>query len=267
MQRVLQSSGERTPVPPRERLPSLTGLRFWAALLVVAYHLSREYRRLPLVSPLVWYGRDGVTFFFVLSGFVLAWSYAGARVPALTFYRRRLARIWPLHALTSGFALVVTAAAGAALPLTAALWSLPLLQAWVPALVYGANPAAWSLSAEAWFYLLLPFLLPPLARRSSRGLAVLAGAACLCGAALWFGGALVAPPALRDWLLDYLPLTRTPQFLLGAAAGSGSRSGRPSPRCCCGTPPWSRGRRRWPRTAGTARTAVRSCWSPRSSRC
>ncbi|MBC3842162.1 acyltransferase [Streptacidiphilus sp. 4-A2] len=140
----------------REALTSLTGLRFWAALLVVAYHLSREYHRLPLVSPLVWYGRDGVTFFFVLSGFVLAWSGAGPAVPDRVFYWRRFARIWPLHLLTTGLALAVTALLGAALPLAAALWSLPLLQAWAPAEVYGGNPAAWSLSAEAWFYLLTP---------------------------------------------------------------------------------------------------------------
>ncbi|MFC1444296.1 acyltransferase [Streptacidiphilus sp. N1-10] len=210
----------------RDRLPSLTGLRFWAALLVVAYHLSRQYHRLPLVSSLVWYGRDGVTFFFVLSGFVLAWSYAGAAaVPARVFYRRRFARVWPLHVLATGFALAVTAAAGGLLPWRAALWSLPLLQAWAPSTVYGGNPAAWSLSAEAWFYLLLPALLRALLRRGDRALALLAAAACCVGVGLWLAGAYMGSPALRDWLLDYLPLTRTPQFLLGAVAGVAFRRG------------------------------------------
>ena len=210
----------------RDRLPSLTGLRFWAALLVVTYHLSRQYHRLPLVSSLVWYGRDGVTFFFVLSGFVLAWSYAGgAAVPARVFYRRRFARVWPLHVLATGFALAVTAAAGGVLPWRPVLWSLPLLQAWAPSTVYGGNPAAWSLSAEAWFYLLLPVLLRTLLRRGDRALALLAAATCCCGVALWIAGAYVGSPTLRDWLLDYLPLTRTPQFLLGAVAGVAFRRG------------------------------------------
>ncbi|WP_063770656.1 acyltransferase family protein [Streptacidiphilus carbonis] len=213
----------------RDRLPSLTGLRFWAALLVVTYHLSRQYHRLPVVSSLVWYGRDGVTFFFVLSGFVLAWSYAGAAaaVPAQVFYRRRFARVWPLHVLATGFALAVTAGAGtgAVLPWRAVLWSVPLLQAWAPSTVYGGNPAAWSLSAEAWFYLLLPVLLRTLLRRGDRAPALLAATACGCGVALWFAGAYVDSPALRDWLLDYLPLTRTPQFLLGVAAGVAFRRG------------------------------------------
>lgn len=210
----------------RDRLPSLTGLRFWAALLVVTYHLSRQYHRLPLVSSPVWYGRDGVTFFFVLSGFVLAWSYAGAAlVPDRVFYRRRFARVWPLHLLATGLALAVTFAAGGVLPWRAVLWSLPLLQAWAPSTVYGGNPAAWSLSAEAWFYLLLPALLRTLLRRDGRALALLAAVACCCGVGLWLAGAYVGSPALRDWLLDYLPLTRTPQFLLGAVAGVAFRRG------------------------------------------
>ncbi|BFV59596.1 acyltransferase [Kitasatospora sp. CMC57] len=210
------------------RLPSLTGLRFWAALLVVLYHLSRQLNELPLLSPLVWYGRSGVTFFFVLSGFVLAWTYADAPVPALVFYRRRLARIWPLHVLTTGLSLAVYAAIGAAVPLTAALWSLPMLHPWLHGTVMGGNPAGWSLGDEAWFYLLFPLLLPVLARR--RPGPVLAGCTLL-GPLLWLAGALMPEPALRSWLLDYLPLSRTPQFVLGAAAALAVRRGlvRPLP--------------------------------------
>ncbi|QMU68420.1 acyltransferase [Streptacidiphilus sp. P02-A3a] len=211
-------------VTRRAALPGLTGLRFWAALLVVFYHLSREYHPLPLLSPLVWYGRDGVTFFFVLSGFVLAWS-GGDRVPARVLYWRRFARIWPLHLLATGLALAVTALLGAALPVTAALWSLPLLQAWSPAEVYGGNPAAWSLSAEAWFYLLTPALLRFLRRRGGRTLALLAAGACVVGVGCWLGGAPVGSPTEREWLLDYLPLARTPQFLLGAVTAVAVRRG------------------------------------------
>ncbi|GAA2144613.1 hypothetical protein GCM10009760_32330 [Kitasatospora kazusensis] len=206
------------------RLPSLTGLRFWAALLVVLYHLSRQVGTVPLVSPVAWYGRSGVTFFFVLSGFVLAWTYADSPVPALVFYRRRLARIWPLHTLATGLSLAVYAAIGAAVPVAAALWSLLLVHPWIQAMTMGGNPAGWSLGDEGWFYLLFPLLLPLLTRCRLRLRAVLLLCAAL-GPALWLGGSAVADPALRSWLLDYLPLTRTPQFLLGAAAGLALRRG------------------------------------------
>ncbi|GAA2120225.1 hypothetical protein GCM10009759_68910 [Kitasatospora saccharophila] len=210
----------RTPPALPARLPSLTGLRFLAALLVVCYHLSRQVGTLPVLSPLAWYGRSGVTFFFVLSGFVLAWTYADARVPARRFYRRRLARIWPLHALTTGASLAVYAALGAAVPVTAALWSLPLLHPWGRGTVMGGNPAGWSLGDEAWFYLLFPLL--PRLRPGLRTAAL----CCATGPLLWLAGSAVTDPALRSWLLDYLPLGRTPQFLLGAALALAVRRGR-----------------------------------------
>ncbi|MER5638532.1 acyltransferase [Kitasatospora sp. NPDC002227] len=202
------------------RLPSLTGLRCWAALLVVLYHLSRQVGPVPWLSPLVWYGRSGVTFFFVLSGFVLAWTYADAPVPAPVFYRRRLARIWPLHALATGLSLAAYGALGAVVPLTAGLWSLLLVHPWVRELTMGGNPAGWSLGDEAWFYLLLPALLPRVRRPVRTALLC-----CLSGPLLWLAGSAVADPALRGWLLDYLPLTRTPQFLLGVALGLAVRRG------------------------------------------
>ncbi|MFJ1758294.1 acyltransferase family protein [Kitasatospora sp. NPDC088134] len=202
------------------RLPSLTGLRFPAALLVVCYHLSRQVGPLPVLSPLAWYGRSGVTFFFVLSGCVLAWTYADSPVPALRFHRRRLARIWPLHALTTGVSLAVYAAIGVTVPVTAALWSLPLLHPWGRGTVMGGNPAGWSLGDEAWFYLLFPLLL-----RLRPGLRT-AALCCAAGPLLWLAGSTVADPSLRSWLLDYLPLTRTPQFLLGVALGLALRHGR-----------------------------------------
>ncbi|MFE6054815.1 acyltransferase family protein [Kitasatospora sp. NPDC056446] len=207
------------------RLPSLTGLRFWAALLVVLYHLSRKVGELPVLSPLAWYGRSGVTLFFVLSGFVLAWTYRSGPVPAAVFARRRFARIWPLHLLTTVLSLGADAAIGAAVPVVAALWSLVLVHPWAPSTVYGGNPASWSLGAEAWFYLLFPVLLRVLAprRRAWLPLAVLCA---LLGPALWAAGALLpADPVLRNWLLGYLPLTRTPQFVLGVVVGLAARDG------------------------------------------
>ena len=76
------------------RLDSLTGLRWLAALLVFGNHalVVAEGTALDAARPLMRAGVVGVSFFFVLSGFVLAWSNSTA-VPATTFYRRRFARI------------------------------------------------------------------------------------------------------------------------------------------------------------------------------
>ncbi|MGV9253115.1 acyltransferase family protein [Streptomyces sp. NPDC003697] len=221
-----------SPIPPagRDRLPSLTGLRFWAAALVVLYHLSRQVGPLPGLSEAVWYGRSGVTFFFVLSGVVLAWTYDGAGVPTRVFLWRRFARIWPLLAVSVAASIAVWAAMDRPVSAKAVADTLLLVHAWSPQPVIfkGGNPAAWSLSDEAWFYALFPVLMALLAGRRTR-VWIWTAVAVTCGALVLWPALSGLPPATRNWALDYLPLTRSLQFVLGVVAGLALRRGwRPS---------------------------------------
>lgn len=104
------------------RLDALTGLRWWAAFWVFGYHLL-NYTGMPLLiaAPLE-IGSIGVTFFFVLSGFVLTWSMTG-EVSASTFYTRRFARIWPSHIVALLLAIPVFYAF---IPPTDASWIKPV---------------------------------------------------------------------------------------------------------------------------------------------
>ncbi|MFJ6851724.1 acyltransferase family protein [Streptomyces sp. NPDC091271] len=218
------------PIPgpdARDRLASLTGLRFWAALVVVLYHLSRQTGKLPWISDLTWYGRSGVTFFFVLSGFVLAWTYDGKSVPPVVFFWRRFARIWPLLAVSVVASVAVWRVLGSEISLRGVAATLGLVNAWTPAHEYlvGGNPAAWSLSDEAWFYLLFPLLLMLPLLRSARGRAWCAVALCGASVAVWTSGAWFGDSAVRGWALDYFPPTRTLQFVLGVVVGLAVRRG------------------------------------------
>src|SRR5438128_7044986 len=80
-------------------LKPLTGLRFLAALLVVLYHVDLA-SRLPL-SPIVGIGYVGVSFFFVLSGFILAYTYLDAHGRLNrsrgAFWGARIARVYPVY--------------------------------------------------------------------------------------------------------------------------------------------------------------------------
>ncbi|MFG2947335.1 acyltransferase family protein [Streptomyces adustus] len=214
------------PRPGRDRLPSLTGLRFWAAALVVLYHLSRQVGTVPVVSEAVWYGRSGVTFFFVLSGVVLAWTYDGVHVPTRVFLWRRFARIWPLLAVSTALSVAVWAAMDRAVSLKAVAATLLLVHAWfpVPVIFKGGNPAAWSLSDEAWFYLIFPALLTVLAARRARAW-LWTAAAVVCATLVLWPALSGLPPATRAWALDYLPLTRSLQFVPGVVAGLALRRG------------------------------------------
>ncbi|MFF1544290.1 acyltransferase family protein [Streptomyces sp. NPDC058291] len=215
------------PASGRDRLPSLTGLRFWAALLVVLYHLSRQVGTVPGVSDAVWYGRSGVTFFFVLSGAVLAWTYDGSGVAVRVFLWRRFARIWPMLAVSVAASVAVwRLLMDQAVSLKAVAATLLLVHAWFPQPVIfkGGNPAAWSLSDEGWFYLIFPVLLALLAGRRGRAWAWTAAGAG-CGAVLLWVGLSGLPPATRAWALDYLPLTRSLQFVLGVVTGLALKRG------------------------------------------
>ncbi|WP_405609843.1 acyltransferase [Streptomyces sp. NBC_01511] len=235
----MRASSTRQPVPTtdraglsgRDRLPSLTGLRFWAALIVVLYHLSRQVGEIPGISEATWYGRSGVTFFFVLSGFVLAWTYDGRRVPAKVFLWRRFARIWPLLLVTSAASVAVWIAIGKEVSTKAVLATLLMVHAWVPdpLIQKGANPAAWSLSDEAWFYLVFPplMLLPLMKSGRGRLWVVVTMTVALVG--VWFASALIETGATRVWLLDYFPPTRMLQFVIGVAAGLAIKRGWRSP--------------------------------------
>jgi peptidoglycan/LPS O-acetylase OafA/YrhL len=231
----------RRPAPPSADLPTargkrlhgLTGLRFFAAAAVVLVHVRFQFSDSHTLTVAAGYGYAGVTFFFLLSGFVLTWSWSDQ--PAGRFWWRRLARIWPLQ-----FALMLVAFTVLADreripgPFGHALEAL-LLQAWSPdrAVYFGGNGVSWSLSCEMFFYLLFPFVVPLIGRLHRRGLAVVGA---LTGAAMLAAPALAAGSVSADtyyWLFYVFPPYRFAEFLLGIvlarAVALGLRVRRPAP--------------------------------------
>ncbi len=81
----------------RVGLRSLTSLRYFAALAVLLTHVNPYFLSNRWQQVALSYGYIGVSFFFLLSGFVLTWSCA--EQPARRFWWNRFARIWPLQAL------------------------------------------------------------------------------------------------------------------------------------------------------------------------
>lgn len=150
-----------------KRLHSLTSLRFFAAAAVALMHGFSQNQQLPIVD----LGYVGVSFFFVLSGFVLTW--AGATEGGTgVFLRNRFAKLFPLNAATLAVAALVPVAVPATLNSSrlSFLQSLTLTQAWRSLSAPSFNPVTWSLSAEAFFYLLLPLLLKVMRRFNTREL-------------------------------------------------------------------------------------------------
>lgn len=211
---VAMPNGPRLPANrPGEvagrRLHSLTSLRFFAAAAVALMHGFANYR-LPMID----LGFIGVSFFFVLSGFVLTWASAAATGTGV-FLRNRFAKLFPLSAATLAIAALVPVAQNSSA--LSFLQSVTLTQAWWPWSASSFNPVAWSLSAEAFFYLLLPPVVTVMSRFSTRELvgtvvflAVLQpvlGAACQ----LTLGG------QVSHFITYNVPLYRLPEFVIGVA--------------------------------------------------
>ena len=172
------------PLPGGSRnLPRLTSLRFFAAFAVFLFHVDRLGIGWGLAKLFEW-GYTGVTFFFVLSGFVLAWSF-GPHVSARTFWRRRVARIVPVYVVVTLVAVPLLAPMADSFRPGVLVADLLGVQAWSPdtTVVYGLNKASWSLSVEMFFYAVFPLVAVMLWLRSRRGRYLIAGG-CLALAAL-----------------------------------------------------------------------------------
>ncbi len=144
----------------------LTSLRFFFAWFVFTSHISFVSTDSEIYN---WLQRNvffegylGVSFFFILSGFVLAHSYKKKietqTVSKRKFWIARFARIYPLHFLTliiitpyilvtSGFSVIKF------------ITNLFLIQSFIPIqdFFYSFNSPSWSISDEMFFYLLFPF--------------------------------------------------------------------------------------------------------------
>src|SRR5580704_183947 len=232
---------------PRDTLPkleALTALRFFAAFHVVVFHMRIE----GFLPPGPWWyenfaavGYIGVNLFFVLSGFILVYTYAGTGVSPRRFWQARFARIYPAYSLSLLLSAPFFFFAVRHLEIPFLAWSkqhlvtacvltLGLLQSWFPQAALTWNAVCWSLSVEAFFYLVFPILLLWNREFTSRKLfwvVVLWSVVSLATAVLYI---VVHPDGIDKinsgettllWknVLSFNPLVRLPEFLVGVFAG------------------------------------------------
>ncbi len=247
--RNLQKSTRKSLVRTGE-IKALSGLRIVAALWVVLFHFRPLLEQAApgfrsALAPVLNSGAQGVDLFFILSGFVLTWSYLDKMGPhwstraTLHFLWLRLARVWPIYLVTMHLAalwIIFTLYVGhipseAVHELTAGnylsqffmvqLWSVPFFDgtSW--------NGPAWSISAEWLAYLLFGALILVIFRISqatrARGLILLAVAASLPPIMLLLASGYFYSP--WSWLPRIVM-----QFTAGALACAAVRKLRPTDR-------------------------------------
>lgn len=149
--------------PHKEILPALTGLRCFAALNIVFFHFSNPKWFGPL-APIVDNGFTSVSFFLLMSGYILAYNYsdraAAGQLSTRGFWIARFSRLYPVYV----FALLLSvgmlwqewgARSHGQFALGVVLTPL-LLQGWHPLLATFWNTPAWTMCTEAFFYLIFP---------------------------------------------------------------------------------------------------------------
>jgi peptidoglycan/LPS O-acetylase OafA/YrhL len=213
------------------RLPSLTGLRIFAAVAVYLSHIGAPHDSGKTLTTFLGAGYSGVTLFFVLSGFVLSVNYFEEfRRPHLVttwnFFVARFARIYPLYIVCLAYVVIHLHAYG--FPIDGWWRNALAIQAWSPNVLqaFSFDGPAWSLSVEFFLYACFPLLVPLIARmRRPRTILV---TAALIAAALFALAAIFVytghgslpwenPSSAHRWLYR-TPFTRLGDFALGILA-------------------------------------------------
>jgi peptidoglycan/LPS O-acetylase OafA/YrhL len=152
---------QRKPAP----LKALTGLRCFAAVNIVFFHFSNP-EWFGWLAPVVNAGYASVSYFILLSGFVLGYNYnARARAgefDTIRFYKARFTRLYPIYFLSLLLAWrIVPEEWGAhthGMFWTGMVLTPLLLQGWIPSIATFLNTPAWTMSAESFYYLIFPWM-------------------------------------------------------------------------------------------------------------
>lgn len=188
---------------------TLQSLRFVFIMLVVLSHY---------IGPSFDFGGEcGVSFFFILSGFVLSIAFSEKISKELfntkIFFNKQLIKIYPLHIITFIIMFVLDIRLDKYCNPVAAIANLLLLQSWVPAdsFYFVANSPSWFLCDILFFYLVFSSLNKYILCANNRKLFSISIVVLF----LYICLMVVLPSYLVNPILYANPLTRLLDFLIG----------------------------------------------------
>lgn len=209
------------------QIPQLTFTRFLASMAIVILHfgLFNWPMNTRYISQL---GGDligGITYFFVLSGFILVVSNCKnnslpVKIARIPFWKRRFARIYPVYLLAVLIFFLLVFKYDPTIPLVWQIksyaYSLFLTQSWNYKMALDINYPAWSLSVEAFFYLIFPWLFANINRLKNTLILILAILA-------WYLNLLAVDNLIENQapknFIKFFPLLHVSTFIVGVCAG------------------------------------------------
>ncbi|CAH0147309.1 acyltransferase [Chryseobacterium sp. Bi04] len=205
------------------KITQITFTRFLAAMAIVISHFNKDMflYKIDYISNIFLKANVGVSYFFILSGFIMIIAYHKKdRINYFDYYKNRFARIYPLYVL--GLLLyLVTRYSG--FSFYKAFLYLLGLQSWIPGEAMILNFPGWSISVEFLFYLLFPLLYNHFYSKGNKSIWVITiiiwiVTQVICS--LYAGSQYYEGPHTESHeLLYYFPLMHINEFLVGNLAG------------------------------------------------
>lgn len=205
------------------KISQITFTRFLAAMAIVISHFNKDLflYNIDYISNIFLRANVGVSYFFILSGFIMIVAYHKKdRIGYFDYYKNRFARIYPLYVL------------GLLLYLVTRYYNFSIykgflylfgLQSWVPGEAMILNFPGWSISVEFLFYLIFPLLYNYFYSKGNKSIWIvtisiwiITQVFCnLYADSSYYQG----PHAESHELLYYFPLMHINEFLVGNLAG------------------------------------------------
>lgn len=198
-------------IDKENKLNLLHVFRGIAALLVVYLHITTNFNSnlpsTPFLQKIFSFGGSGVDFFFVLSGFIIAYSSQklAAQKKYTAFLKKRFFRIFPVYWIIIIFFILAQLSfpryynAGYTFSLTNLVATFLLLPGHLM-----VNGVTWTLSFELYFYLLFLVYFLPVKRSIIHIFMVLYALAIIANNGLYFSNSIIFSPLGTEFLLGLL---------------------------------------------------------------
>ena len=209
------------------KLEQLTFTRFLAAISIVIFHYGLDVFpfNLGLANILLKQANVVVSYFFILSGFVMIIAYGNNdKIEFGAFMKRRLARIYPAYFLAIIVFLIYFLVQFKPFDIKGLILNLTFLQSWIPGYALSFNAPGWSLSVEMFFYMLFPLLFNYFYKRYSVNkllipILLLFVVSQLLLHILRYSTFYKGFPSASNDLIFFFPLMHLSEFLVGNIAG------------------------------------------------
>ncbi|MCJ7934318.1 MAG: acyltransferase [Chryseobacterium sp.] len=205
------------------KIPQITFTRFIAAMAIVISHFNKEMflYQIDYISNIFLKANVGVSYFFILSGFIMIIAYhKKERIHYFDYYKNRFARIYPLYVLGLLLYLVTRYSNFSVYKTFLYLFGL---QSWIPGEAMILNFPGWSISVELLFYLLFPLLYNHFYAKGNKSVWVITIIICMITqvfSSLYISSSYYQGPHTESHeLLYYFPLMHINEFLVGNLAG------------------------------------------------